>query len=74
VMAALVCRASLTAEEFAAFVVAQGDLGPKQRPKYVRIVEELPRTATHKVLKRELAAEGVGGDGTSGTVWQLDYS
>lgn len=68
VMAALVCRTPLTAEEFAAFVVAQGDLGPKQRPRYVRIVDELPRTATHKVLKRELAAEG-----TSGTDWRLDY-
>ncbi|WP_410654533.1 long-chain-fatty-acid--CoA ligase [Amycolatopsis sp. lyj-112] len=68
VMAALVCRTPLDPAEFAAFVVAQGDLGPKQWPRYVRVVEELPRTATHKVLKRELAAEGV-----SGQVWEPGY-
>ncbi|WP_414937345.1 AMP-binding protein [Amycolatopsis sp. cmx-11-51] len=55
------------AGEFAAFVVAQGDLGPKQRPRFVRVVEALPRTATHKVLKRELAAEGVA------EAWEVRY-
>ncbi len=68
VMAALVCRSPLDVAEFAAFVMAQGDLGPKQWPRYVRIVEDLPRTATHKVLKRELAADGV-----SGQVWDVEY-
>ncbi len=67
VMAALVCRTPIDADEFTAFVLAQGDLGPKQRPRFVRIVEELLRTATHKVLKRELAAEGTAHS------WEPDY-
>lgn len=45
--------------EFATFLGAQSDLGPKQHPRYVRIVKELPRTPTFKVLKRLLAAEGL---------------
>jgi fatty-acyl-CoA synthase len=46
--------------EFTDFLRAQSDLGPKQHPRYVRIVKELPRTPTFKVLKRLLAAEGLG--------------
>jgi fatty-acyl-CoA synthase len=45
--------------EFAVFLAAQSDLGPKQRPTRIRIVAELPRTPTFKVLKRVLAAEGI---------------
>ncbi|GAB3164032.1 long-chain-fatty-acid--CoA ligase [Amycolatopsis stemonae] len=43
---------------FGRFLAGQPDLGPKQVPKYVRVVPELPRTSTFKVLKRQLAAEG----------------
>ena len=64
VMAALVATGPLTPEELAAFLADQADLSPKAWPKYVRIAPTLPRTATNKVLKRELAAEGpVAGDG-----------
>ncbi|MFF5987477.1 AMP-binding protein [Prauserella flavalba] len=61
VMAALVPEpgATLTPAEFGAFLAAQPDLGPKQLPRFVRIVDQLPRTATFKVVKRRLAAEGV---------------
>ncbi|WP_199433362.1 long-chain-fatty-acid--CoA ligase [Qaidamihabitans albus] len=60
VMAALVPRpeATLTLAEFGDFLAAQPDLGPRQLPRFVRIVNELPRTSTYKVLKRELSREG----------------
>ncbi|GAB1814843.1 hypothetical protein MUNTM_38830 [Mycobacterium sp. MUNTM1] len=32
---------------------------PKTWPRYVRINSDLPRTETHKVLKRELSQQGV---------------
>ncbi len=58
VMAALVVRGSLDPAELERFLAAQSDLGPKAWPRFVRVVDTLPRTATNKVLKRELAAEG----------------
>jgi fatty-acyl-CoA synthase len=66
IMAALVLSdgATLTPDAFAAFLDAQPDLSPKAWPRYVRIAVDLPSTATHKVLKRELAAQGpTAGDG-----------
>jgi fatty-acyl-CoA synthase len=66
VMAAVVLNdhASLTPAGFETFLASQSDLSPKAWPRYVRITGDLPTTATHKVLKRELAAEGpVSGDG-----------
>ncbi|MFI9387931.1 long-chain-fatty-acid--CoA ligase [Kutzneria sp. NPDC052558] len=59
VMAAVVPRAELDPADFAAFLAAQPDLGPKQLPRYVRIADALPRTATYKVVKRILAAQGI---------------
>ena len=59
VAAALILTEPLTAEQFTAFLDQQTDLSPKERPRYVRLVDDLPRTATHKVLKRELTAHGV---------------
>jgi len=58
-MAALVLgeHASLNPGSFEEFLAAQPDLSPKGWPTYVRIVTQLPTTATHKVLKRELAAQ-----------------
>jgi fatty-acyl-CoA synthase len=54
----------LTPESFAAFLADQPDLSPKAWPRYIRITADLPTTATHKVLKRELAAQGpTAGDG-----------
>ena len=60
VMAALVMApgAEFNADKFCAFLAEQPDLGPKQWPSYVRVSAALPRTATFKVLKRELSAEG----------------
>ncbi|MGY2703493.1 fatty-acid--CoA ligase FadD1 [Nocardioides sp. HB32] len=60
VMAALVLQddASLDPAELEEFLAAQPDLSAKAWPRYVRIAPDLPSTATNKVLKRELAAEG----------------
>lgn len=60
VMAAIVLNdgQTLDPDSFAAFLDAQPDLSPKARPRYVRIAADLPSTATHKVLKRQLIAEG----------------
>ncbi|OBK15969.1 fatty-acid--CoA ligase FadD1 [Mycobacterium asiaticum] len=60
VMAAVVLHQGRTfdPESFEAFLDTQPDLSPKARPRYVRITPDLPSTATHKVLKRQLSAEG----------------
>jgi fatty-acyl-CoA synthase len=54
----------MTPTAFEEFLAEQADLSPKAWPRYVRIAPDLPSTATHKVLKRELIAEGAtAGDG-----------
>lgn len=64
VMAALVLGEALDPQAFEAFLAAQPDLSPKAWPRHVRVLRTLPRTATNKVLKRALAAEGpLAGDG-----------
>ncbi|MEI5676324.1 MULTISPECIES: fatty-acid--CoA ligase FadD1 [unclassified Nocardioides] len=69
VMAALVLRdeATLTPAELEAFLADQPDLSPKAWPRFVRIADDLPSTATNKVLKRELAAQGPTPGG--GVLW-----
>jgi len=60
VMVALELRPEAPAfdpEAFDRFLYAQGDLGTKWSPRYVRISGSLPVTATNKVLKRVLRAE-----------------
>lgn len=59
VMAALLLAPShsFDADEFGAFLDSQPDLGPKWRPSLVRIVEDLPQTATRKVDKQVLRRE-----------------
>ncbi|HZC52888.1 MAG TPA: fatty-acid--CoA ligase FadD1 [Mycobacterium sp.] len=72
-MAAIVLNEgqSLDADEFEAFLDAQPDLSPKARPRFVRIAADLPSTATHKVLKRQLIAQGaVAGEGE--TLWERE--
>ncbi|BDH59350.1 hypothetical protein MTP03_42890 [Tsukamurella sp. PLM1] len=61
VAAALVLApgAELDPAELAAFLRAQPDLGPRQHPRRWRIVDELPRTPSFKVLRRALAADGI---------------
>ncbi|MDH3012472.1 AMP-binding protein [Gordonia alkanivorans] len=54
--AVVVVDGSLNPDDFAEFLSAQDDLGPKQWPHRVRIVDALPETATFKTVKRLLAA------------------
>jgi acyl-CoA synthetase (AMP-forming)/AMP-acid ligase II len=59
VMAAVELRpgTSFDPDAFVAFLAAQDDLGTKWAPRFVRVAEHLPTTATNKVLKRTLRAE-----------------
>lgn len=63
VMAAIVLRdnVTLTPEELVEFLATQSDLSPKAWPTYIRIDADLPSTATNKIVKRELKAQGVAG-------------
>ena len=72
IMAAVVLHdgSRLTPEGFEAFLADQPDLSPKAWPRYVRITADLPTTATHKVLKRELAAQGPTAGG--GELWERE--
>lgn len=69
VMAALVLRDGngLEPDDFEKFLAAQPDLSPKAWPRYVRINDDLPATATNKILKRELIAAGITAQG--GVLW-----
>jgi len=60
VMAALLIRpgAEFDPAGFAEFLSGETDLGTKWAPKFVRVTDELPTTATTKVLKRVLRNEG----------------
>lgn len=58
VAAALVLRGELGPDELELFLDEQTDLSPKARPRFVRVLDDLPRTATHKVIHRELTAAG----------------
>jgi fatty-acyl-CoA synthase len=72
VMAAIVLQdgAALRPAELSEFLAGQADLPTKGWPRYVRIAPGLPSTATNKVLKRELIAQGAtAGDGV---LWVRD--
>jgi fatty-acyl-CoA synthase len=60
VMATLLLRdgRSFDPEGFAEFLAGESDMGTKWAPRYVRITDQLPVTATTKVLKRVLRTEG----------------
>jgi fatty-acyl-CoA synthase len=52
---------------FAAWLDGQADVGPKWRPRYVRVLREPPTTGTNKIVKRTLVHEKwrrdrIGGD------------
>jgi fatty-acyl-CoA synthase len=70
VMAAIVLDdgQTLTPDEFEKFLATQPDLSPKAWPRFVRINDELPQTATNKILKRELVRAGVTAGG--GVLWK----
>ena len=72
--AAIVLRhdSKLDRAEFESFLGAQADLSPKAWPRWIRISDELPTTATNKIVKRELVSQGVGGTGPANadTWWE----
>ncbi|MEV6394919.1 AMP-binding protein [Streptomyces sp. NPDC051907] len=70
VMAALSLRdpARFDPQEFAAFLSAQPDLGTKMAPRFVRVLPELPLTATNKIHRSRLRAEGLAS--REGTWWR----
>ncbi|WP_327283579.1 AMP-binding protein [Streptomyces sp. NBC_01205] len=47
-----------SADAFSAFLAAQPDLGTKMSPRYVRIVESMPTTATNKIHRVALRRSG----------------
>jgi fatty-acyl-CoA synthase len=59
VMAAVQLRAgaSFDPDAFAAFVDSVAGVGPKWRPRYVRVVHEFPSTGTNKIVKRTLVRQ-----------------
>ena len=73
VMAAVVLNEghSLEPDAFESFLDAQPDLSPKARPRFVRIATDLPCTATHKVLKRQLIAQATAID-EGETLWERE--
>ncbi|MEV3901585.1 fatty-acid--CoA ligase FadD1 [Mycobacterium sp. NPDC050551] len=70
VMAAVVLNdgAALSPAGLETFLAGQQDLSPKAWPRFVRINDALPQTATNKILKRELIKAGVTADG--GALWE----
>lgn len=73
VMAALVLRERdrLSPERFGEFLADQPDLSPKAWPRYVWVTrgdDALPVTATNKIIKRQLTAQGL--DVPSGELWE----
>ncbi len=68
VMAGLVLRtgAEFEPETFASWLDAQSEIGPKWRPRYVRILREVPTTGTNKIVKRTLVHEKFRADRTGG--------
>jgi len=63
VMAALELRPGkvLDPDAFGAFLAAQSDLGTKWAPRFLRVVAAMPVTATGKITKPGLVAEGWAG-------------
>ncbi len=67
-MAGVVLRdgAAFDPAGFAAWLDAQEDVGPKWRPRYVRLLRDPPTTGTNKVVKRTLVHEKWRADRTGG--------
>lgn len=69
VMAGLVMRegATFDPEAFSQWIDAQETIGPKWRPRFVRVMHDPPTTGTNKIIKRTLVhhkfrSDRVGGD------------
>jgi fatty-acyl-CoA synthase len=54
-------------DQFARFLSEQSDIGPKWWPRYIRVSNALPTTATAKILVRQLRHEGTS---CSDPVWE----
>lgn len=67
-MAALIMRPGCDFDPvgFAGWLDRQESIGPKWRPRYVRIATELPTTGTNKIVKRTLAHQKFRHDRTGG--------
>ena len=72
VMVAFVLRDEMPLEpaDFEKFLASQPDLSPKAWPRFVRINDDLPATATNKILKRALIAAGISAQG--GVLWMRE--
>lgn len=70
VMASLVLRdgADFDPAAFATWVDVLGDVGPKWRPRYLRLLRDPPTTGTNKIVKRTLAHQKWRSDLVTGDV------
>jgi fatty-acyl-CoA synthase len=68
VMAGLVLADGVTFDstEFANWLDAQDSIGPKWRPRYVRILRDPPTTGTNKIVKRTLVHQKFRADRLNG--------
>jgi fatty-acyl-CoA synthase len=59
VMAGVVLRPEVVfdADAFATWLDSQGDVGPKWRPRYIRVLLDPPTTGTNKIVKRTLVQQ-----------------
>ena len=66
VMAGLVMRegATLDPEDFSRWIDAQETIGPKWRPRYLRVMRNPPTTGTNKIVKRTLVHQKFRSDRT----------
>jgi fatty-acyl-CoA synthase len=51
---------------FARWLDAQGSIGPKWRPRYVRVLRDPPTTGTNKIVKRTLVHQKFRADRVTG--------
>jgi fatty-acyl-CoA synthase len=59
-------EATFDIDEFAAWLDQQDAIGPKWRPRYVRILRDPPTTGTNKIVKRTLVHQKFRQDRTAG--------
>ena len=59
-------EATFDIDEFAAWLDQQDAIGPKWRPRYVRILRDPPTTGTNKIVKRTLVHQKFRHDRTAG--------
>ncbi|WP_327323776.1 AMP-binding protein [Streptomyces sp. NBC_01210] len=71
VMAAVALRDGVSFDPvgFGDFLASQPDLGTKMAPRFVRVLRQLPVTATNKIHRVALRREGFGNGEGSGEVW-----